>query len=159
MKKETIDGFLTACRDAQRIVDMLPPLPYGLTRRESYVVDAICELEGEGRSVRVSDVSERLHVTRPSITKTISKLEEEGLVEKRGLSGDGRVVLVNLTDKGRSFHESYVDELFAYVGSLVEGDVSEENLETTASTIERVRVDLSDAREGMERVVSGGEGR
>lgn len=42
-------------------------------------------------------------VTQPSMTALVSRLEEEGLAERRQDSGDGRVVLVALTAAGDRF--------------------------------------------------------
>ena len=153
MEHETIHGFLIACRDAQRITDMLPELPFGMTTRDMNVIDAINRLERRGGPVRVSDVSEQLHVTRPGITKAIAGLERNGCVSKTPQEGDGRVVLVALTDKGRAAHEVYVNDFYDYLAELF-ADIDEEDFETTARTVERARLAMLEAGPELQEAVN-----
>ena len=153
MEHEAIHGFLIACRDAQRITDMLPELPFGMTTRDMNVIDAIDRLEQQGGPVRVSDVSEYLHVTRPGITKAIAGLERSGYVSKTPQAGDGRVVLVSLTDKGRAAHEVYVNEFYDYLAELF-ADIDEEDFETTARTVERARLAMLEAGPELQEAVN-----
>ena len=143
MQHETFRGFYAACRDARRIIDMLPELPYGMTNRQLYILDTIDQLEGEGGPVRMSDVSERMHVSRPNITKAIAELEDMGCVRKSAQEGDARVVLVSLTERGRAAYEDYVDGFFDYLSSQLD-DIDEADMQTTSRTIERVRERLNE---------------
>lgn len=152
MGHEAIHGFLIACRDAQRITDMLPELPFGMTTRDMNVIDAIDRLEQQGGPVRVSDVSEYLHVTRPGITKAITGLERSGCVSKTPQEGDGRVVLVSLTDKGRAAHEVYVNDFYDYLAELF-ADIDEEDFKTTARTVERARLAMVEAGPKLQEAV------
>ena len=55
------------------------------------MIDAIHSLSREG-GVRVSAVSARLGITRPSVTPLIGELEQLGAVEKQADTNDKRVV-------------------------------------------------------------------
>ncbi|MBD8498063.1 MarR family winged helix-turn-helix transcriptional regulator [Paenibacillus arenosi] len=57
------------------------------------------QLEGE-QAMRVSDISQLLHVTSPTITQIINRLEESGWVERYMDPEDRRVVRVKLTSEG-----------------------------------------------------------
>ena len=49
---------------------------------------------------RLSDLATAERVTQPAMTQLVSRLEREGLAERRGDPADGRVVLVHLTGEG-----------------------------------------------------------
>lgn len=54
------------------------------------------------RGPMVSEISERLNVTAPTVTQHLNSLEEQGLVERRADPSDRRIVRVRLTDAGRA---------------------------------------------------------
>jgi len=79
-------------------------------------------LESVGKSGNtpktISELSQDLSITLPSVTNAIKKLEAAGYVQKTKSSSDGRSVLVELTRKGqrvdaahRYFHRQMVGEL------------------------------------------------
>ena len=152
MQKDTVDGFLEACRSARRVDDLLPELPFGMTQRDMRIVDAICQLGADGAPVRVGDVSERMGVTRPSVTRAIAGLEERGLVRKSAQAGDGRVVLVSATERGRAVLDAYVGALFGYMGELFEG-IGEGRLQEATRTMREALALMSEAQPEMNRVV------
>jgi DNA-binding MarR family transcriptional regulator len=49
-------------------------------------------------------------VTRATVTSTVTKLERQGLVTRHGSEGDGRLVLVKLTRKGKGMIERIFPE-------------------------------------------------
>lgn len=53
-------------------------------------------------ALRLSDLSERLHIAPRSATEVVDALQERGLVERRADPGDRRATLVQLTEHGTS---------------------------------------------------------
>jgi DNA-binding MarR family transcriptional regulator len=49
---------------------------------------------------RLSELTASEQVTQPAITQIVTRLEREGLVERRADPSDGRAVLVHITDDG-----------------------------------------------------------
>ena len=85
-----VKNFLGACHEAKRITELMPELPKGMTPRHIQVLDVIWQMEAAGQSVKVSDISDFLNVTRPSITKLIRELEGFGAVVKLQDGADRR---------------------------------------------------------------------
>lgn len=54
---------------------------------------------------RITDLATRERVTQPSMTTLVSRLEAQGLVERRSDDEDRRVVNVALTDEGRALQK------------------------------------------------------
>lgn len=87
---------------------------------------------------RVSDVSARLNITTPSVTKLIQELEQRGLIEKDADEGDRRVVLLRLTDDGMACVKRYVVDLHREWAEAM-GEIADEQVEETIYLIEHLR--------------------
>lgn len=85
----------------------------------------------------MSDVSKTLQVTKPSITKLINELEQLGVVQKNPDAQDKRVIWLQLTDLGLSYHNFYVQQYHNWLAIQLEG-VKPEHLQITAQTIQQV---------------------
>ena len=78
----------------------------------------------EGMSQR--DLAECLHVSRPSVTTMLQKMEQQGLIERWDDEADQRLTRLKLTPAGRA-HADAAKELFGRyidetVGALPEAD-------------------------------------
>ena len=121
MDTALIKDFFDCCRDAKKILELLPPLPQGLTPRHIQIIDTISLLEEKNGLVKISDISTALHVTRPSITRLVSELAAAGYAKKAGSATDGRVTYVALTNKGKSCCDFYVKRYHSWVSSQLAG--------------------------------------
>ncbi|MDR7001721.1 MarR family transcriptional regulator [Neobacillus niacini] len=87
--------------------------------------------------MKVSEISQKLHVTPPTITQIINTLEKDGLVERKIDPDDRRAVKINLTSNGeraviearRAFFESF-SGLIDHLG--------EEDIEKLAELLSKV---------------------
>lgn len=85
---------------------------------EDYL-EAIAKLSEEETSVRVTQISKRLGVRKPSVTAALHKLSEDGLVKHR------RYGLVELTPKGRRIAEEVMrrhEVLFYFLSEVLDID-------------------------------------
>jgi DNA-binding MarR family transcriptional regulator len=57
---------------------------------------------GEEKSLEVGEIAERLGVRAPTVSKTLTRLTEAGLVIRSAVSGDKRRVAARVTPKGRA---------------------------------------------------------
>ena len=75
-----------------------------LSISEIHLIELIAKAGG---GMTVSEIAERLKVTRPSVTVAVNKLVQKDDCEKRRREDDGRAVAVALTKAGRkveAFH-------------------------------------------------------
>ncbi|HEX6290026.1 MAG TPA: MarR family transcriptional regulator [Herpetosiphonaceae bacterium] len=64
------------------------------------------------KTLAMKDLAEQLQMTPPSVTALTRRLVQTGLVQRGTHPEDSRVVLVSLTDEGRSlFNQLYEDQL------------------------------------------------
>ncbi len=137
MEIHSVKKIIDACAEAGRLAEHFPPLPKGLTPRSVRVIEQIALLSLEGKQVKVSDVSERLDVTRPGITAVLKEMARLGYVDKKKDPMDNRVVYVFLTEDGWEIYRKYVDEYHAHL-ALVLGEISDEEARGFADLVTRV---------------------
>lgn len=54
-------------------------------------------------------LAERLNLTPPSVTASIQKMEKLGYIRRTPKSGDQRVLLISLTEKGKTYLQGIFD--------------------------------------------------
>jgi DNA-binding MarR family transcriptional regulator len=89
---------------------------------------------------RITELAELEGLAQPTITILIKQLEEKGLVTRTRQSGDGRVVLVDVTESGSVALEEYRGMLRAVLGGYL-AEISDEQVEalaTATETLERL---------------------
>ena len=130
LTKQFIDSF----HMAKHLTDMLPELPDGLTPRHIRKHDNIYTLSQHGSAVRISDISDAMRSTRPSITKLVNELNKKGYVEKTPDTADKRVILVSLTPLGRDVYEVYGLRYHEWLSQLLE-PIADEDVEAAIRAI------------------------
>ncbi|WP_229909679.1 MarR family winged helix-turn-helix transcriptional regulator [Streptomyces flavofungini] len=97
-----VDAFTSALENFNRFyirLPMLEKLPFTTLS----VLDTLAFGDGP---MRLSDLARTEQVSQPGITQLVTRLERDGLVERRPDPSDGRAVLVHITEAGRSIGRS-----------------------------------------------------
>lgn len=81
---------------------------------------------------RITELSELEGVAQPTMTLLIRRLEEKGWVEREGLPDDGRVVLISITEAGRSAQQRFRAQFLAALRADLR-DLSDQQLQELAS--------------------------
>lgn len=85
-------------------------------------VHAIIALALEGAPLSMSALAQRTDTTLPAATGIVDRLERDGFIERLRDDQDRRLVLVNLTDKGRDTarqaDEHLVSNLCQFIAAL-----------------------------------------
>jgi DNA-binding MarR family transcriptional regulator len=97
--------------------------------------DASAVPRPSARSRRITELAELEGLAQPTITILIKQLEEKGLVTRTRQSGDGRVVLVDLTDSGNVALEHYRGRLRAVLGGYL-AEIADEQVAALATATE-----------------------
>ncbi len=78
---------------------------HGLCASDFEVLDVLAGGSARrGLSLRVQEISERVHLSQSALSRLIARLEKDGLVERCMCAQDRRGVVVALTAKGRALH-------------------------------------------------------
>lgn len=150
MNIQTIKAMMDACYQAKRIREMLPALPAGVTPSYIHFLDVIEIMEGQGISVKISDISDYLHIPRPGVTRTVREMEEKGYLTKRVAAEDGRVTYISITEEGRALSKKYNDDVFKSLLDPLD-EISEEDAETMIHTIDTFYKVMCERRDHFEK--------
>lgn len=150
MTIQNIKDLLDACYQGKRVRELLPPLPRGV--RPSYVqyLDVIETLESHGVRVKVSDISDTLHLPRPGVTRTVKEMEDKGYLRKIASEEDGRVTYLAITDSGKRLSQIHNAQFFAQLAPLL-ADISDEDAACTIRTIQKLYDVMSERSDSLER--------
>ena len=135
MTVKLIKQMIDACRLGKRACDMMPPLPKDVLPSYIHVLDTVHTLEAASGPVRVSDISDALHLPRPGVTRTVGEMEDKGYLQKSASAEDGRVTYLTITEQGRKLSQTFNEQFFAQLAPLL-GDISDEDAACTIRTIQ-----------------------
>ncbi len=161
MTLQEIRKFLDACHEVSHIIATFPELPKGLSQRHMKAIQAIHDLQTsqnlsiganapEGCTpscslpcetelrVKISDVSDFLGGTRPSVTKLIRELEAHGALTKIPDTDDKRIIWLCLTPLGEQYYNFYCLQYHKWLGQVL-CEIPQEDFETTIHTIYSVQ--------------------
>lgn len=113
--KDVIDAF----ERIERFTNDRPPLPKGVLPSYMKLVDWIYQLSLKGR-VKISDLADAMHLTRPGITRSCKSMEELGLIKKTVNENDRRIVYVSLTEKGTQYYFRYIEKYYHQLSARLE---------------------------------------
>lgn len=101
--------------------------------------DVLVQLsEAPSRSLRMTELAERVLLSRSGLTRLVDRLEREGLVERRACPSDARGTLAVLTDAGTDrLRDAWPTHLAGVVERFV-GRFSEQELDTLAVLLGRL---------------------
>ena len=136
MTVEDIKHMLDAFYKAKRIRDMLPELPEGVSPSYVRFLDAIEKLQRANGSVKISDLSAKLRLQPPGVTRTVKEMEEKGFLAKQTSPDDGRVTYITITESGAALSEEFNTQVFESLGAKLP-DISQQDVETVIRVIER----------------------
>ena len=149
MTLQEVRNFLDACHEVSHIIAAFPDLPKGLSPRHIKALQAIHELQTKQdlpaganppakSRVKISDVSDFLGGTRPSVTKLIRELESHGALTKTPDTCDKRIIWLQLTPLGEEYYDFYCLQYHTWLSKVL-GEIPQEDFETTVRTIFRVQ--------------------
>ena len=135
MTVEKIKALLDACYQAKRARELLPALPKGVTSSYIQYLDTIETLERQGVRVKVSDISDALHLPRPGVTRTVKEMKDKGYLQKSSSEEDGRVTYLTITEQGKKLSQTFNEQFFAQLAPML-GDSPDEDAACTIRTIQ-----------------------
>lgn len=101
MEEQAIrETFIRAARLARDRTDKALAA-HGVRAGQQFTLRALWDEDG----LTPGELARRIGVEKPTIVRSLARMEAAGLVERRPDPVDGRLVRVWLTDRGRALHE------------------------------------------------------
>lgn len=85
-----------------------------------FLVLIVIDREIDRRSLTAAEIAERLDVSKPVLTRALSRLVADGLVASKTDSSDGRAKQIALTKKGKRRLDSVLPEYFQKLASAMD---------------------------------------
>ena len=149
MTNEKIKQMFDACYQAKRIREMLPPLPEGVMPSYIKYLDTIQGLEKKGVQVKTSDISDKLGLPRPGVTRTVKDMVAKGYLQKLVSPDDGRVTYISITEKGERLSGKYDQDYFSSLAAYL-SEISEEEADSMIRTIGKFYQIMCERRKNLE---------
>jgi DNA-binding MarR family transcriptional regulator len=105
--------------------------------------DVLAQLGRAGGELRMSELAAQAYSSRSGMTRRIDRLVDEGLVTRANSEADGRGVVVTLTEVGGARLAEAAPVHLRQVKELFVAKLSDVELSTLASALDRVAVDCT----------------
>ncbi|MFC0216037.1 MarR family winged helix-turn-helix transcriptional regulator [Paenibacillus chartarius] len=123
-----IADFAMAFEELTRIIIRLPSI-----EKLSFTTLSVLHTLSRKSPMRLTELTATEQITQSAMTQLVTRLERDGLVERRPDPSDGRVVLVHITGEGTKVIESRRSERVAQLSTLFEGLTKEEKTAIAAA--------------------------
>ena len=105
--------------------------------------DVLAQLAGAGGELRMTDLAARTLISRSGLTRRVASLVDEGVVRRGNVAGDGRGVVVSLTDSGVARLAETVPVHLRGVSKLFVERLDDQELAVLESALGNVVVDCT----------------
>lgn len=105
--------------------------------------DVLAQLAEAGGELQMTDLAARTLLSRSGLTRRVARLVEEGLVRRANAAGDGRGVIVALTDAGVARLAETVPVHLRGVSKLFVERLTDQELTVLETALKRVTVDCT----------------
>jgi DNA-binding MarR family transcriptional regulator len=103
--------------------------------------DVLAQLAQAGGELRMTDLAARTLLSRSGLTRRVARLVDEGLVRRANAAGDGRAVVVTLTDAGVARLTETVPVHLGGVSKLFVERLDDQELAILETALRKVIVD------------------
>ena len=105
--------------------------------------DVLAQLAAAGGELRMTDLAARTLISRSGLTRRVARLVDEDLLRRANVAGDGRGVVVALTDAGIARLAETVPVHLRGVSNLFVERLDDQELAVLETALGRVMVDCT----------------
>jgi MarR family multiple gene transcriptional regulator MgrA len=114
-----------------------------LTASQMHLLVYLDQCESAGRQVNQRDIEKHLHLSNPTVTGLLQRMEGKGFVVRTVSEIDGRNKVIQQTDLSRAIHEKMHQRLDLQNRQMVKG-MTEEEVAQLRSLLTRVLQNMQD---------------
>ncbi len=124
MEKTT--GFLMF-RTARGMKKMLDAKlsEFNVTSSQATVLNTLSNQDGQS----LSDIGKSVHLDKPAITGLADRMEHDGLVERRRISSDRRIIQLFFTEKGKELYRK-IENIIVQVDQELVNNMTDQEINT-----------------------------
>ena len=105
-----------------------------------HILFRLAECKGSG--ISQSALVKRTHLTAPTVSVALQKMEQQGLIRREQNPSDMRETMVFITEKGEDFHDFIRKSIAETQDEMFDG-ISAEEIEQLRSTLMKIRENMT----------------
>ncbi|MFF2653737.1 MarR family winged helix-turn-helix transcriptional regulator [Streptomyces sp. NPDC058045] len=90
-----------------------------MVQKLSFTTLSVLDTLAVGGPRRLTSLAKTEQISQPGLTQLVTRLENEGLLERRPDPADGRAVLIHLTENGRKIRQDRQQSRDRYLAPLI----------------------------------------
>lgn len=132
MEKTT--GFLMF-RTARGMKKMLDTRlsEFNITSSQATVLNTLSNQDGQS----LSDIGKSVHLDKPAITGLADRMEHDGLVERRRISSDRRIIQLFFTEKGKKLYKK-IENIIVQVDQELVNNMTDQEINTLHKMLQSI---------------------
>ena len=103
-------------------------------------------LECKGQGMTQSALVKLTHLTAPTVSVALQKMEQQGLIRRESNPDDMRETMVFITEKGEEFH-SFIRSSISEIQDEMFSGVSEDEIEQLRQTLLKIKANMTGGNE------------
>ncbi len=107
--------------------------PFGITTSQHIILSTLAQDDG----LSLSEIGKRVYLDKPAITGLADRLEKDGMVRRKRIPSDRRVIKLWLTDKGRKLLNQF-EEVVAQTDEDLMQVLSPDEIQMFRELLERI---------------------
>ena len=117
------------------------------TGTNGWILRFLAESEKEGKDVFQRDIEKKFCVTRSTVSKVLTLMEQKGFIERRIIRGDARLRKIVMTEKAHELHKLMENDC-TVMEKAIENGLTPEEMETFYAITAKIKNNLIEALEG-----------
>lgn len=98
--------------------------------------------DNQNKDVYQKDIEDKFTITRSTASKVLSLMEQKGLIERKNVTGDGRLKKIVITDKALKIREGMLEDAEKMEQTLLDG-FSQKEISQLGSYLKRMKKNIS----------------
>ncbi len=116
------------------------------TGSNGWILRFLAEAEKDGRDIYQKDIEQKFCITRSTVSKVLSLMEQKGLIERQSVRGDARLKKITITDKARELHDIMIGDGLM-LENIIQKNLTEEEIKTFCAITKKIKANLKESLE------------
>lgn len=116
------------------------------TGSNAWILRFLAKCEKEEKKVYQKDIEKKFCITRSTVSKVLSLMEQKGLIERKNVCGDARLKEIIMTEKAKEIHALMIEDGIMFE-NIIKKDLTEEEIENFYAITAKIKANLKEALE------------
>lgn len=114
------------------------------TGTNGWILCFLAEAEAEGRDIYQRDIEKKFCVTRSTVSKVLTLMEQKGMIERLNVHGDARLRKIVMTEKARELNKLMREDVMM-LESILQKNLTPEEIDAFYYLSDKIKANLTEA--------------